>query len=339
MDGDPAVALIADAYSKGIRGYDVDQAYAACRQSVAGVGTATARPDNEFYLANGFVPDQISWTLDNAFFDWCTGRIARQMNKQSDASLFRTRSLNYKKIYDPSVESMRARHRNGDWMEWKGGIEFGQGCTESNPLQQTWSVPHDIYGLIGLMGKERFVSMLEDMFEKTPPTFGWNPYYNHSNEPVHHIPYLFVYAGKPWLTQKWVRRILESAYKPAVDGICGNDDVGQMSAWYIMSALGFYPVCPGSNYYTIGSPLFSQVRIHLDRKGHKGSSFTVATKNNSGKNLYIQHATLNGAPLQRSWITHEEIVSGGTMELQMGPAPNERWASDPAQLPPDPMKL
>jgi len=339
MDGDPAVAVIADAISKGIRNYNTEQAYAACRQSVAGSGVETARPSNDFYLAKGFVPDQISWTLDNAYFDWCAGRIASQMNQGPDAALFRSRALNYKKIYDPTVQSMRARHRNGEWMEWKGSTEFGQGCTESNPLQQTWSVPHDVYGLIELMGKERFALLLEDLFEKTPPSFGWNPYYNHSNEPVHHIAYLFVYAGKPWLTQKWVRRILESAYKPAVDGICGNDDVGQMSAWYIMSALGFYPVCPGSNYYVIGSPLFERARIRLDRKWHTGSSFTVIAKGNSAKSPYIQSAKLNGILLQRSWITHEEIVGGGTLEFQMGPTANENWASSAAQMPPDPMKL
>lgn len=339
MDGDPAVALIADAFSKGIRNYDTEQAWAACRQSVAGVGAATGRPDNDFYMANGFVPDQVSWTLDNAWFDWCTGRIAGQMNKHSDAALFRSRALNYRKIYDPTVHSMRARHRNGGWMDWKGSTEFGQGCTESNPLQQTWSVPHDVYGLIDLMGEERFLFSLEDLFEKTPPSFGWNPYYNHSNEPVHHIAYLFVYAGKPWLTQKWVRRILDLAYKPAVNGICGNDDVGQMSAWYVLSALGFYPVCPGSNYYVIGSPLFQRAHIRLDPKWHKGSSFTVIAGDNSEKNPYIQSARLNGKPLLRSWITHEEIVSGGALEFQMGPAPNQSWASDPAARPPDPMKI
>jgi predicted alpha-1,2-mannosidase len=339
MDGDPAVAVIADAYSKGIRTYDVERAYAACKQSVTGTGVETGRPDNDFYMANGFVPDQVSWTLDNSYFDWCTGRLASQMNERADAALFRTRSQNYKQIFDPKVESMRARHRNGEWMEWKGSTAFGQGCTESNPLQQTWSVPHDVYGLIKLMGQERFVSSLEELFERTPSSFGWNPYYNHSNEPVHHVAYLFVYGGKPWLTQKWVRRILEAAYKPAVNGICGNDDVGQMSAWYVISALGFYPMCPGSNYYVIGSPLFERARIHLDAKWHKGRSFTVIANGNSKTSPYIQSAKLNGLPLGRSWIRHEEIVSGGTIEFQMGPTPNKTWGADPGQMPPNPMKL
>ena len=134
------------------------------------------------------------------------------------------------------------------------------------------------------MGKDRFVATLEDMFQKTPVTFGWNPYYNHSNEPVHHIPYLFVYAGQPWLTQKWVRRILEQAYHAEVNGICGNDDVGQMSAWYVMSALGFYPVCPGDNVYVLGSPLFGKAVIQLDCRWHTGKTFTIIAHDNPSAN-------------------------------------------------------
>ena len=157
------------------------------------------------------------------------------------------------------------------------------------------------------------MATLEDMFQKTPVTFGWNPYYNHSNEPVHHIPYLFVYAGQPWLTQKWVRRILEQAYHAEVNGICGNDDVGQMSAWYVISARGFYPVCPGDNIYVLGSPLFGKAVIQLDPKWHKGKTFTIIAHNNSSTNCYLQSARLNGRSLQRAWITHAEITSGGVL--------------------------
>jgi putative alpha-1,2-mannosidase len=169
------------------------------------------------------------------------------LGKKQDADLYLGRAANYKRIYDPTVKSMRARQRDGAWLDWKGELEFGQGCTESNPLQQSWFVPHDVYGLISLMGKERFTSSLESLFENTPKSFGWNPYYNHSNEPVHHIAYLFAYAGKPWLTQKWVRRILDEAYHAEVNGICGNDDVGQMSwkqrlySWISALQAGDYP--------------------------------------------------------------------------------------------------
>jgi len=177
------------------------------------------------------------------------------------------------------------------------------------------------------MRKAQFVATLEDMFEKTPNTFGWNPYYNHSNEPVHHVPYLFVYAGQPWLTQKWVRRILEQAYHAEVNGICGNDDVGQMSAWYVISALGFYPVCPGDNVYVLGSPLFGKAVIRLDSRWHKGTTFVIVAHGNSSANCYIQSAQLNGKPLQRAWITHAEIASGGMLEFVMGSEPNFKWGT------------
>jgi predicted alpha-1,2-mannosidase len=334
MDGDPATSVILDAYAKGIRKFDVERAYAACRQAAAGTGTATNRPSNEFYQAKGYVPDQVSWTLDNAYFDWCVGQFAGLLGKSSDAANFTKRGQNYRNIYDPEVQSMRAKDREGNWIPWKGKTVFGQGCTESNPLQQSWFVPHDVRGLIELMGgEERFSQSLEELFENTPEGFGWNAYYNQSNEPVHHIPYLFVYAGKPWLTQKWVRRILDEAYHDKVNGIVGNDDVGQMSAWYVLGAMGFYPVCPGSNTYIIGSPLFSRVTIRLDPQWYPGNGFTIKARGNSKTNRYIQKAVLNGKPLTRAWIAHSEIVSGGDLELWMGPEPNDSWGSDPKDRP------
>ena len=327
MDGDPAISIILDGYAKGIRQFDIHKAYAVCRQTAAGTGATTNRPDNDFYLENGYVPDQVSWTLDNSYYDWCVGRLAEYLGNNDDAKLFGARARNYRNIYDRRVGFMRAKDRSGRRLEWLGETAFGQGCTESNPLQQTWFVPHDIYGLIELMGKDRFVATLEDMFEKTPNTFGWNPYYNHSNEPVHHVPYLFVYAGQPWLTQKWVRRILEQAYHAEVNGICGNDDVGQMSAWYVISALGFYPVCPGDNVYVLGGPLFGKAVIRLDPRWHKGTTFVIVAHGNSSANCYVQSAQLNGKPLQRAWITHAEITSGGMLEFVMGSEPNFKWGT------------
>lgn len=334
MDGDPAMAVILDAYVKGIRKFDVEKAYAACRQTAAGIGMKTNRPDNEFYLQHGFVPEQISWTLDNAYFDWCVGQLAKHTGKTADAETFAQRGQNYRKIYDTDVQSMRAKDRDGKWIPWKGATEFGQGCTESNPLQESWFVPHDVAGLIELMGHERFANALEEFFEKTPENFGWNPYYNHSNEPVHHIPYLFVYAGKPWLTQKWVSLILKDAYHNDVNGIVGNDDVGQMSAWYVLGAIGFYPVCPGDGLYILGSPLFRRATIRLDREWYQGGSFTVEARGHEAGNIYIQSARLNGKAIDRAWIRHAEIVAGGTLELEMGPEPNLKWASSPESLPP-----
>jgi predicted alpha-1,2-mannosidase len=335
MDGDPAIAVIADAYAKGIRKFDVTKAYAACNQTASGTGDKTNRPENAFYLEHGYVPNQVSWTLDNAYFDWCVGSLADHLGKTQDAADYKVRSKNYAKIFDPSHRSMRGRAKSGDWIPWEGATAFGQGCTESNPLQQSWFVPHDIYGLIALMGEKEFAASLENFFEKTPPSFGWNPYYNHSNEPVHHIAYLFTYVGKPWLTQKWVRRILDKAYGAGVNGICGNDDVGQMSAWYVMSALGFYPVCPGTDVYVLGAPLFERLTIALDPAWYGNKSFTVIGRNNSPENMFVQSVTLNGKPLERSWIRHHEIVAGGVLEFQMGPKPNLHRGTSKEALPPD----
>jgi len=335
MDGDPSISVILDAYSKGIRGFNIEKAYAACRQTAAGRGESTNRPDNSFYMQHGYVPDQVSWTLENAYFDWCVARLATALGKREDAQLFSARAANYKNIYDPDVGSMRARNAAGEWIPWLGKTAFGQGCTESNPLQQTWFVPHDVAGLIDLIGDaEEFCRELEDLFEKTPSSFGWNDYYNHANEPVHHVPYLFVYAGKPWLTQKWVRRILTNAYHNDVNGICGNDDVGQMSAWYILSAMGFYPVCPGDGIYILGSPLFSRVTLKLDEKWYRGAKFTITAENQAPGHPYVQSAKLNGKPLSRAWIRHSEIAAGGVLEFVMGPEPNKRWATVSLDLPP-----
>jgi predicted alpha-1,2-mannosidase len=335
MDGDPATSVILDAYEKGIRGFDIEKAYTACRQTATGTGDKTNRLDNDFYLEHGFVPGQVSWTLDNAYFDWCAGSLAALLGKNDDSRLFADRAQNYRKIFDPHIGSMRARDENGEWIPWLGKTEFGQGCTESNPLQQTWFVPHDVAGLIELMGGEgEFSRQLDDLFERTPATFGWNAYYNHSNEPVHHIPYLFVYAGKPWLTQKWVRRILTNAYHNDVNGICGNDDVGQMSAWFVLGALGFYPVCPGSGVYVLASPLFSRATIHLDERFYKGRIFEIIAENQASDHPYIQSALLNGKPLSRAWLLHSEIAAGGRLELVLGPEPNLNWATGKTNRPP-----
>lgn len=335
MDGDPAISIILDAYSKGIRGFDVEKAYTACKQTASGKDGSTNRPDNNFYMQHGYVPGQVSWTLDNAYFDWCVGRLAASLGKTEDARLFSVRSANYKRIFDPQLGSMRAKNTAGEWIPWQGKTAFGQGCTESNPGQQTWFVPHDVAGLIELMGgAEEFSGQLEDFFEKTPSSFGWNDYYNHANEPVHHIPYLFVYAGKPWLTQKWVRRILTNAYHNNVNGICGNDDVGQMSAWYVLGAMGFYPVCPGDGIYILGSPLFSKVKLHLDEKWYKGATFTMIAENQAPDHPYVQSARLNGKPLSRAWIRHSEIAAGGILEFVMSSVPNMRRGTHSEDLPP-----
>lgn len=330
MIGDPAVSVFAEAYFKGIRDYDVALAYDLCRESV--MGARSHRHQLSAYDKLGYVPGEISWTLEDAYFDYCAGRFAAALSKTNDAAFLLKRSRNYQNIYDPAVGNMRAKNPDGSWTKWKGATTEGQGCVESNPYQQNWWVPHDVQGLIDLMGKDYFVDYLNELFVKTPADFKWNQYDNHANEPVHQTPYLFVYASKPWLTQKWARFVMDHAYKNSVYGICGNDDVGQMSAWYVLSATGFYPVSPVDGVYIIGSPIFDRVTIRLDSRYYKGRNFTVITRKNSPQNIYIQAAWLNGKPLNRAWIRHSEIVTGGTLEFVMGPAWNDRWGTD--SLPP-----
>ena len=332
MIGDPAVSVFAEAYLKGIRRYDVERAYQLCRQSV--LGPECGRPDLAHYDRFGFVPGSISWTLENAYFDYCAARFAGALGRTNDADALVKRSLNYQRIYDPEIGNMRARNRDGSWTRWYGAARHGQGCVESNPYQQGWFVPHDVAGLINLMGKGYFLSYLTDFFEKTPSSFKWNEYYNHANEPVHHVAYMFAYAGAPWLSQKWARFIMDNAYGSGVKGLCGNEDVGQMSAWYVLSAVGFHPVSPVDGVYIIGSPLFDKVTVRLDPQYYTGGSFTVVARNNSPQNVYVQSASLNGQPLERAWIRHQEIAAGGCLELFMGPNPNKQWGVQPGQLPP-----
>jgi predicted alpha-1,2-mannosidase len=330
MIGDPAVSVFADAYLKGIRGYDVAAAYDLCRESV--LSEKSSRKDLTAYETKGFVPGSISWTLEDAYFDYCAGRFAEALGKTNDARLLLKRSLNYQNIYDPTVRNMHAKNADGSWTEWQGATTGGQGCVESNPYQQGWFVPQDVAGMRQLMGKDCFLQYLTEFFEKTPTNFLWNNFCNHANEPVHHTAYLFTYAGAPWLSAKWSRFIMDHAYGPGVNGICGNDDVGQMSAWYVLSAMGFYPVSPVDGVYIIGSPLFDQVTIQLDARYYPGRTFTVIARNNSPQNIYVQSAKLNGKALERGWIRHAEIVAGGTLEFEMGAEPNKNWGA--AQLPP-----
>ncbi len=332
MIGDPAVSVIADAYLKGIRGYDAQEAYKLCRQTVElDRENGNLRPE---YRQLGFAPGSVSVTLEDAYFDYCAGRFAEALGKTDDAKRLMQRSQNYRNIYDPAVGNMHAKNADGSWTKWEGATKQGQGCVESDPYQQGWFVPQDVAGLMDLMGHDYFVRYLTEFFEKTPLTFKWNDYYNHANEPVHHVAYLFAYAGKPWLTQKCSRIIMDHAYGAGVKGLCGNEDVGQMSAWYILSAAGLHPVSPVDGIYVIGSPLFAETTFQLDPAYYPGKTFTIRARNNSAKNMYVQSATLNGKPLNRAWLRHAEIAAGGTLELVMGPQPNENWGSAPDELPP-----
>ena len=315
MLGDPAISVICDAYAKGIKNYNIEKAFALCKKtSLERDGT------NKDFHKYGYVPNQVSHTLELAYTQWCTGRLAELLGKTKDANFFYSQSKNYKNIWDSSknIRWFRAKAENGQWLEYKGKTTHNQGCTESNNYQQGWFVPHDICGLKTLMGEDFFLQELENFFEKTPKDFLWNNYYNHPNEPNHHVPFMFNYTSKPYLTQKWTRKICQQAYGNDVMGLVGNDDVGQMSAWYVLAASGIHPVCPGATRYEITSPVFDKITIRLNNNYYAGKFFKIIAHNNSKENIYIQSIKLNGKKLNRLYIDHNEITQGGTLELFMG---------------------
>lgn len=250
---------------------------------------------------------------------------AKALGKTDIAKEYKDKSLNYKNIWNDSIKWFCGKNADGTFATWLGELKQSHYCIESNPLQQGWFVPHDVYGLINLLGKDVFAKKLENFFDNSSKDFLWNNYYNHPNEPVHHVPFMFAYCGDAWLTQKWTRRICDKAYGTDVLGLCGNEDVGQMSAWYVLAACGIHPVNPGSNIFIITSPVFNEIKIKLDPVYHKGKYFTIKSNNNSAKNIYIKSAKLNGKQIDRAWLTYQEITGGGELELEMSDSPNKEF--------------
>lgn len=312
MIGNPAVSVIVDAYEKGIRNYDVEKAFTYAKNTVDHTGNGEL----------GYSNNHISKTLEYAYSDWALGTLANSLGKTKIAAEYLKKSENYKNIWNEEVNWFRAKDSAGIWLDWKGKTVHGQGSIESNPYQQGWFVPHDIDGLKALMGgEEAYKNELISFFENTPDDFLWNNYYNHPNEPVHHVPFMLNTAGVPHLTQKITRQICRDAYGTNAYGLCGNEDVGQMSAWYVLAAIGIHPIAPGDNKYQITSPVFNEIKIKLDPKYYSGKTFTIMANNNSKENIYIQSMRLNGKPLDRYWITHQEITKGGILEMEMGAMP------------------
>ncbi|HTH83444.1 MAG TPA: GH92 family glycosyl hydrolase [Mucilaginibacter sp.] len=315
MLGNPAGVIVNDAYQKGIRNYDVQKAYAYAANTTKRLG----------YGEPGYkIPgNDVSQTLEYSYAAWCVAQLAKSLGKTEDAAFYLKKSQSYHDIFDPEKGWFRPRTPDGSWKAWpkNGRLQQDYGTTESNLIQQGWFVPHDLDGMVNLMGgRDKVIADLNDFFEKTPRTFMWNNYYNHANEPVHNVPFMFNRLGAPWLTQKWTRIICEDAYQNKVEGLVGNDDNGQMSAWYVLASSGIHPFCWGDNRYEISSPLFNQISY-----GVNGKRFTIIAKNNSPQNTYIQSAKLNGKPYNRSWINYSDIMAGSTLELTMGDKPNEGW--------------
>lgn len=320
MLGNPALSVLADAYAKEIRNYDVEEAYRYAVNSSAEFGNGELG-----YTVSG---TSISHTLEYAYFDWCIAQLAKALGKSDDVETYMLKSQAWRNLFDDEKGWFRPRKADGEWEEWPDNARTKEwyGCMEATPYQQGWFVPHDIEALAEkLGGKELAVADLRNFFEKAPADMHWNAYYNHANEPVHHVPFMFNRLGAPHLTQYWSRFICRQAYADKVEGIVGNEDAGQMSAWYVLAAMGLHPVCPGEERIEITSPVFESVTISLDKEYAQGGKFVVRALDNSPENVYIQSAKLNGEPYNKCYINFSDIAAGGELELQMGAEPNPEW--------------
>jgi predicted alpha-1,2-mannosidase len=355
MIGSNSASLIADSYLKGIRGYDIETLYEAIIKNTNGAGpvSSVGRLGAEYYNRLGYVPynaginENAARTLEYAYADFCISKLADELKKpQDEISLYGKRAMNYKNVFDPGRKLMRGRNEDGTFQSPFSPYKWGDAFTEGNSWHYTWSVFQDIAGLIDLMGgRKAFIAKLDSVFD-VPPIFDYSYYgsviheiremqimnmgnYAHGNQPIQHLIYLYNYAGEPWKTQYHVREVLDKLYNYTPDGYCGDEDNGQTSAWYVFSALGFYPVTPGSGEYVLGSPLFDKVTLSLEN----GKRFVVESKDNSLENVYVAKVKLFGKELERNYITHEEIMKGGQLLFKMGSDPNRSRGTESEAYP------
>ncbi len=331
MIGYHAIPVIADAYQKGIRDYDAQKALQAMQHS--------AMQDHlglEAYKQKGYIPaemesESVSKTLEYAYDDWCIAQMARSMGAQDVYQQYIRRAQYYKNVFDPATGFMRPKN-NETWIEPFDPAEVNFHFTEANCWQYSFYVPQDVEGLIRLLGgKKALEQKLDSLFSASPQTTGRNQaditgligQYAHGNEPSHHMAYLYNYVGTPWKTQQRVRQIMNNLYHNQPDGLSGNEDCGQMSAWYVLSALGFYPVTPASNIYAIGSPVFEEATIHQEN----GKDIVIKANNNDPDNDYIQSMTLNGEAYSKCYIDHNDLSEGAILQFEMNANPNKDWAT------------
>jgi len=336
MIGYHAVPVIFDAYMKGIRDYNKDLAFEAMKNSAMKDHFGLESLKRNGYLTADDEGESVSKTLEYAYDDWCIAMMAKETGNNEEYSAFIKRSQAWKHIFDDQSGFMRAR-MNGGWFSPFNPSEVNFNYTEANAWQYSFYVPHDIAGLISFMGgNQAFEAKLDSLFSADSKTTGRDQpditgligQYAHGNEPSHHMAYLYNYIAKPHKTQEIVSRIMKEMYSPKPDGICGNEDCGQMSAWYVMSAMGFYPVTPGSNQYIIGRPILNKAVINLENS----KKFTITAKNQSPENIYIQKVILNGKDHNKSYISHSDIINGGNIEFIMGKLPSA-WANNSESSP------
>ena len=319
-------SAILDGYRKGIRGFDGELAFEAMKKRVENIG---------YYKDLGFIPadkvgGSVSMVMEYAYNDWSVAQMAKELGKEEDYRDFIYRAQSYKNMFDASTGFMRPKNSDRNWVSPFEPTEGSEHFVEGNSFQYSLFAPHDVNGLIDLIGgDDKFNAWLDTLFTKKSvhdenviDATGLIGQYAHGNEPSHHMAYLYNYAGQPWKTQALVRQILETLYDDKPDGLSGNEDCGQMSAWYILSAMGFYQVCPGTTEYIIGSPLFPKVTIHLENR----KDFVVKANNILAENKYIRSATINGKPLTKSWFTHDDILQGSEIVFEMDSVPSKDWA-------------
>ena len=345
MIGNNSASVLVDAYMKGVKVDDVKTLYEGLIHGIENVHTevsSTGRLGYQYYNKLGYVPydvkinENTARTLEYAYDDWCIYQLAKALNRpKKEIELFAKRAMNYRNVFDKESKLMRGRNENGQFQSPFSPLKWGDAFTEGNSWHYSWSVFHDPQGLIDLMGgKKMFITMLDSVFA-VPPVFDDSYYgqviheiremtvmnmgnYAHGNQPIQHMIYLYNYAGQPWKAQYWLRQVMDRMYTPGPDGYCGDEDNGQTSAWYVFSALGFYPVCPGTDEYVIGAPLFKKATLHFEN----GNNLVIDAQNNSKENLYIESLRVNGQESTLNYLKHADLLQGGTIEFKMGSHPN-----------------
>ncbi|ULQ56974.1 GH92 family glycosyl hydrolase [Flavihumibacter rivuli] len=355
MVGNNSASVVADAYLKGLRGYDIQTLYKALLHGANSEGPmdAVGRRGVKYYNELGYVPydvkinENAARTLEYAYDDFTIWQLAKALNRpKEEIALYEKRMLNYRNLYDPAFKLMHGRMKDGSFSPNFNPFKWGDAFTEGNSWHYSWSVFHDIQGLINLMGGEKeFVSMLDSVFSM-PPAFDDSYYgfpiheiremqimnmgqYAHGNQPIQHMIYLYNYAGQPWKTQYWTREVMNRLYKPEPDGYCGDEDNGQTSAWYIFSAMGFYPVCPGTDQYVLGAPLFRKLTLQLEN----GKQVLINAAANSATNKYVQTLFWNGRQYDKNFISHFDLLKGASLDFRMASIPNKKRGVDASAYP------
>ncbi len=347
MIGYHSIPVIVDAYFKGIRDYDINKAYQAMVEAATyntegilfpseGVQNKLMPKAKLYNHERGYVPadieiQSVSKALEYAYNDWCIAQMAKELGETEDYNRFMERSRRYAVYYDKETGFMRGKNEDGKWREPfdpRYSKHRKDDYTEGNAFQWSWFVPHDVQGLVDLVGgQEQFIANLDTLFstsseltgeEVSSDITGLIGQYAHGNEPSHHISHLYNFVGQAWKTQELTNQIMSELYFNNPNGLAGNEDCGQMSAWYVLNAMGFYSFIPGEPVYSVGRPIFDKVEVFLQN----GKKFTIIAKNNSSENLYLQSARLNGEMLRKASFSHSDILEGGTLEFEMGAIPN-----------------